>query len=359
MKVCIFDSLSSIHCQRWLMILKKYSNHIYVLSFDQINIKGIEVIQIKDYNLLKSIPFLGTFIEIIIKIIQVRRIVKNIDPDIVHANYASNYGFLAACLNFRPFILTTHGSDLNVDYFSKIISKKMIEFAFKKADLVTVPSNDLFRKFSKIIGKSKTIQFQYGFDSDLYNIDNKNDYTTPHILSTRHLLKKYNLKILFYAISEIFSSNYLDNLLLYLAGIPEMREYYIKLSNNLKIHNQVQILGLLNSQDLSQLMRDTNIYVSTSPSEGLSISLLEALASGMIPVVPNIPPNQEIISKCKVGYLYEISDQKDLEYKLLQAIKNLKKIEERKSQAKYIQKEWNMYSRIEYFIKTYYPCKSH
>jgi glycosyltransferase involved in cell wall biosynthesis len=81
-----------------------------------------------------------------------------------------------------------------------------------------------------------------------------------------------------------------------------------------RIHSIVQNAGLIdrvhfpgqvNQAELPEYYRAADLYVSTSHSDGTSISMLEALASGLPVLVTDIPGNQEwVAEQGEVGWLF-------------------------------------------------------
>jgi glycosyltransferase involved in cell wall biosynthesis len=62
------------------------------------------------------------------------------------------------------------------------------------------------------------------------------------------------------------------------------------------VRSRVEFLGGVNDERMAEILRISHIYVSTSRSDGTSSSLLEALASGLFPVLSDIPQNREWIN---------------------------------------------------------------
>jgi len=66
----------------------------------------------------------------------------------------------------------------------------------------------------------------------------------------------------------------------------------------------------------------TDIYVSTSPHDGTSVSLLEAMATGTFPIVTDIPANREWIVTGQNGFLVPIDEERCLAEKIVEAIRS-------------------------------------
>jgi len=68
----------------------------------------------------------------------------------------------------------------------------------------------------------------------------------------------------------------------------------------------------------------TDLYISPSHVDGSSVSLMEALASGLLCLVSDIPGNREWIKDGVNGWLFRDGDVDDLAEKISNAIKNRK-----------------------------------
>jgi len=70
-----------------------------------------------------------------------------------------------------------------------------------------------------------------------------------------------------------------------------------------------RLTGFLNNHDLHTLYRDNDVFLMTSASEGLPVSLIEAMKTGLVPVVSDIPGGiREIVEDGGTGYLVDPSD---------------------------------------------------
>ncbi len=77
---------------------------------------------------------------------------------------------------------------------------------------------------------------------------------------------------------------------------------------------QIVFTGLQKGQILQELFSNAYLYVLPSEVEGLSISLLEAMAAGRCPLVSDIPENRETVGE--VGYTFAVKNVNDLVTKL-------------------------------------------
>jgi glycosyltransferase involved in cell wall biosynthesis len=70
--------------------------------------------------------------------------------------------------------------------------------------------------------------------------------------------------------------------------------------------------GTLCRPDYLESLSRADIYVSTAQSDSTSVSLLEAMATGLAVVVPDIPGNREWVTSAQNGILYVPGDAKSL-----------------------------------------------
>lgn len=73
----------------------------------------------------------------------------------------------------------------------------------------------------------------------------------------------------------------------------------------------IQLLGRKNKAEVSNLLKDVNIFFLLSSYEGQSFALTEALANGLFCVVSDIPGNMQLIKHLENGFIFKLSDQEN------------------------------------------------
>lgn len=262
-----------------------------------------------------------------------RRIIKKHKINIVHAYFAPtrHYAIIAAWLlgvkkRFRQ------GANLPLSRNNKTgLSFKL--FLFQHCFL------SLFA--TKYICRSKAVKSQYvemginshkllvadgGTDADRYNkklADKKkllifnitNDYLV--IGTASRLVKEKGLEILIAAIELLINQNY--KIVCFIMGEGPEMENLKALVKEKQLDDSVKFPG--HKSDLENYYNLFDIYVSTSFSEGMSNSILEAMACKRPVILSDIEPNKEIFetaakSNLYVGELFEAGDKKDLAEKI-------------------------------------------
>ena len=117
------------------------------------------------------------------------------------------------------------------------------------------------------------------------------------IISVGELNTNKNNKVILEAIAEIAN----NNVYYFLCGIGPLEEKLKLLAKNYGIENHIHFLGYRN--DIKDLLQAADIYVMPSIREGLSRSLMEAMASKIPCVVSRIRGNTELILNNENGFL--------------------------------------------------------
>lgn len=112
MKICFLSDANSIHTKKLCAFFKDRGHEVYVISLNEGVIPNVKVYsfdvsldKIRNKNNLKKLEYL-TYRK------KVKKLIREINPDIVHAHYATSYGFLGALSNFHPYVLSVWGSDV-------------------------------------------------------------------------------------------------------------------------------------------------------------------------------------------------------------------------------------------------------
>lgn len=120
------------------------------------------------------------------------------------------------------------------------------------------------------------------------------------------------------AIKGVISSKYRDKLYLVLCGDGQNLE---KLKDKYKSNKNIIFKGKINN--ISEILRACDIYISTSKSEGMPNSVLEAMATGLPVILSNIPQHMELFDISKdIGKNYELNNINDLTEKIDELIES-------------------------------------
>jgi len=248
--------------------------------------------------------------------------------NVIHAHWAIPTGLigtLVGSLLSKPLIVTIHGSDLRMALERPGFLRKIFVYVCHHATHLNCVSNGQKKEMEQlgILGEKISI-IPMGVDDAFLetgrNRKKEGDQKPITILSNRNLLPLYNVSLLVRAIPHVLKEEPKTKFII--AGDGSEKKYLESEVENLNVSTSVQFLGRVAHQEMPNLLGQSDIYVSTSPYDGTSVSLLEALASGAFPVVTDIPSNREWIADGDNGFLVPKENENLLAKKIVEAIRD-------------------------------------
>src|SRR5699024_4691609 len=109
------------------------------------------------------------------------------------------------------------------------------------------------------------------------------------ITSVGELNKNKNHEVVIKALSKV----HIKNFKYLICGIGPKEEYLRKLISDLNLSNNVYLLGY--RTDIEEILNITDIFAFMSFREGLSVSLMEAMRSGVPIIASNIRGNNDLV----------------------------------------------------------------
>jgi glycosyltransferase involved in cell wall biosynthesis len=140
----------------------------------------------------------------------------------------------------------------------------------------------------------------------------------PHIVCTRNHMPVYDIPTLLEALAALAAQGVAFRASL--AGGGNLLEAHRRRAEELGLEGRVKLLGLLPHEDLPALLRRADLYVSPALSDGTSAALLEALATGLVPVVSDVPANRGWLEPGSSGLLFPPGDAAALAAALARAL---------------------------------------
>ena len=224
--------------------------------------------------------------------------------DVVHAN---NPVSAIAMKNVNgKKILTIHGiysEQIGMLHgkSSSNISNKFEKNAFLWADAVTAGSKESYEYYNKLGSKVSFIPNAIDINSLPSGVDTR--YEKQIIFAGRLSKEKGILTILETA------KNLPNDIHLFIVGIgPEEKEGINSMKNNENIH----YLGYQPKEKTIPLIRGSKLLLQPSLAEGISATLLEAMACKTPVIVTNVGGNIELFENNKTGILIEPENSEEL-----------------------------------------------
>ena len=108
---------------------------------------------------------------------------------------------------------------------------------------------------------------------------------------------------------------------------PLLPEFRARLEAEPQLAQRVHLLGRVSHEHVEQLMRAADLFVLGSHREGSSFSLIEAMATGLFPVVTDIPSLRALTGAGKAGALWRCGDAISLTHALLEGARRCGPVE--------------------------------
>ena len=313
MNLCILADARSYHTQRWVDYFVSQGHKTYLISIRPgLKTKAEEII------LAPKSRF--RFFKYIKVVSQVKKILKEIKPDLVNAHFIPADGLTGALTKFKPLVITTLGSDVLISPQRSFLHKLRAKFVLNQADLVTCDSDIVLKKLLGLrVEKNKIVKAFFGLEKEILSIVEKRKFEKKEnfvILSNRRFEPVYNVETLIQAIPLVLEKT-CRKLKFIILGKGSQEKKFKKLAKKLHLMDKIEFKGEVEKEKLWEIYSASDIYVSTSLSDSTSVSLLEAMATGLIPVVTDIPGNREWVEENTNGFFFPQKDYQGLAQKLL------------------------------------------
>lgn len=256
-------------------------------------------------------------------ILTIKSIVKKFNPDMVIAERTTSYGYLAAISGLKPMAIAQQGITdlwpLNSPLY--ILKKRLQNYAFKKADLIHAWGNSMAEHMKESnVDMDKVMILPKGINLDFFQFNDASDGTLINAVVTRSLEPEYKHDLILKAFSIVKQKSFPFKLTIIGDGTELKKLKW--LAKELKIDNEVNFVGRINNNDIPKFLQQANFYISTPTTEGVSASLFEAMASGCLPIVSDLPGNRSWIQQKENGILVTIENEIKLAEEIEWAFKN-------------------------------------
>ncbi len=122
------------------------------------------------------------------------------------------------------------------------------------------------------------------------------------ILSVGELNKNKNHETIIKAVSRIND----PNIFYLICGDGDLDNDLAALIKKLGLERQIKLLG--QREDVAEILKVSNIFAFPSYREGLSVALMESMASGLPIICSNIRGNKDLVKHAEGGYLVDPND---------------------------------------------------
>ena len=256
---------------------------------------------------------------------QFQSLLKELQPVLVHAGPIQSCGYLAALADFHPMVLMSWGSDLLIEAERNSEWKQATELTLQKADAFFCDCDTVRKKanFFRGFSDSQVVQFPWGVKRGVFSPVGPlppGSFTrragTTTFIYTRSWDPLYGTDVLLDAFRRARCKN--PSLRLLLLGSGSQTQSVRAFVETCDLSDAVSLLGPQPVEEVPMWFRAADAYVSCAKSDGTSISLLEAMATGLPVVVTDTPSNREWVAEPENGWLAPAGSSEAVADRMLQ-----------------------------------------
>lgn len=308
MKIALLSGASSIHTIRWANGLNAAGHEVHVISqhkpCDPLD-EGI---------VLHQFPYRGT-LGYFTLVPAVKKLLKNIQPDIVNAHYASGYATTARFVGHQPWLLSVWGSDVYDFPHTSPLHKWLVRSNLYAANAVASTSVCMAEETRKLAPKLTDIAITpFGVDMQAYaDIKPLAAENAEQIVvgTVKSMASKYGIDTLIDAFALLHKKLAASEpeigkkLILRLVGDGPSTDEYKQQANQLGIANKVEFVGRVPHTEVPNELAKLDIYVALSrlDSESFGVAIIEAGAAGRPVVVSDAGGLPEVTLQDKTGLI--------------------------------------------------------
>ena len=237
------------------------------------------------------------------------------ETDLVHAHwlYPSGLaGALVALVQRKPFVVSTHGGDLNLADRVPIL-RLLSRAVVRRASSCVAVSHDLARKLAALGAREDRVHVI------AYGVDRSDEVTVPSTVACtaayRRLASSSSFKILY--VGSLIPRKSVDTLLSAVAllqrrgisasttvvgaGPAEAELRQLATASGLQ---DVTFVGQQPPAAIVSWMKAADVLVLPSLSEGRPVVVLQAMAAGLPVVASDIPGTRDLVAQDQTGFLF-------------------------------------------------------
>ncbi len=237
----------------------------------------------------------------------VRRLVRAIAPDLLHAHFLTSNGLVATASGFHPLVVSARGSDVH-NSLRHAARRALIRYVVRHADLVNPVSAELAEKVATLgVPAAKTLCLSQGIEAARFAVARPPRPARPgRIICTRKLHRPYQPETIVAALARLAADG-VEFTMTFAADGRDLAALRRDVDAR-GLGSRVRFLGGYTPAELPALLADADVYVSASLWDGTSPALLEAMAAGVFPVVSDCPANREWLSGRGDGLFFPPDD---------------------------------------------------
>lgn len=332
MKILILGDAPSSHIIKWANSLSDRGHRIYVFSLLKSDSSQFRnEIKIIERQISTRLKFLGggNYLKLLylLTLPVINKLIKEINPDVLHAHYASSYGLLGSLTKFHPYILSIWGGDVYSFPQKSFLHKQIFNFNLKSADKILSTSEVMAKEISKYTNKQIFVT-PFGIDIKTFKPESKIKLIEGEfdflIGTIKGLEEIYGIEYLIDAYCIVKEKLKNKKIKLVIVGTGSLENKIKSLIAERSLSGEIMLTGKINYSEIQNYHNLLDIYIALSiyDDESFGVAILEASACGKPVVVSNVGGLPEIVENGVTGFVVPARDAESAAQKILELINN-------------------------------------
>jgi glycosyltransferase involved in cell wall biosynthesis len=298
--LCFIADGRSIHTQRWAEYFVAKGHEVHLVTYDPMShpIPGVS-------EHVVSSRWKNLYLAFLPRRMAIKRLVKKIHPDLIHAHFITKYGFHLLSFPTRPKVASAWGDDVLILPKQSRLIRFYTKKVFDTVDRIYAVSANIRTHIIEDfdIPPQKVFYLPFGIDTDLFSpaSDTPQNRTTIEIFNNRGFFPVYDGETLVQGFAAAYAVD--RRLRLTLKGDGPEEQKIQDLVTLLGVDEVVTFRKKTAYADVPTDYHHSDIFITTSRSDGTPVSLLEAMASAVPCIATAVGGIPEWIDDKRTGIL--------------------------------------------------------
>jgi glycosyltransferase involved in cell wall biosynthesis len=342
--LCYVADATNIHVQRWLGFFVTRGHRVYCLSDKGGTIDGATVIDLPNKDSLA--PNGGRCSKTAVlkaRARKIRTLLKEIQPDVMHAIFLTQRGWSAMLSGFSPLVITLMGPDMKLaqqDYRHSMQLRRdqmLSTLSLKQCSMITAVSDDLLQAATQMTGGRIPVELvPIGTEPSLFRADLDTTILRERlrlpedafiVLSPRQMTPHYNQGTIIDSIPMVLKDvPHAIFIMKDTFGHTEERKAYVhslkERAESLGVNHAIRWVEEVPLTELPLYYALCSAVVSVPSSDGMPVTIFEAMATQKPLIVGDLPSYNEVIIHGQTGLRVPIRNSQVLARAITKIHKN-------------------------------------
>lgn len=327
MKIMLLSDAASIHTVRWARYFAGRGHDVHLLSFNSFIDPPPNGVNLHILKHISYIPIISLPLNLVMSVLQVRRLASKTQIDLLNAHYVSTFGVLGSLSGIHPFVASAWGSDvLRLDRQSSV-RRQAVLLCLRSADVVTTTAIETRDYIINAFGLSpeKVMRIPWGIDQEIFQRGYAGEVAIlkkslglepemPVILSNRTLKENYMIESIIDSIPKVLIEHP-NAVFLFIRGYgtPEYEEKITSKAKDMGIMNNIRIISkLVSPEEMAVFLNASNAFISLPKTDQFAGSIMEGMACGSIPILSNLSVYKQYLKDKENAFFVNPDDPEEI-----------------------------------------------